>query len=95
MSSVIYDKNRRPIKPGDIIKVFHFIAAVRRKRYYMYKQALEYGEYSRGGAFLKMSHLSLNTSEFYQDGAENQIRMDYEIVQSCGDDYEDREKISG
>ena len=58
----------------------------------MYKQALEYGEYNRGGTFLKISHLSLNPSEVYEDCSKGQIRMDYEIVQSCGDDYEDRKK---
>ncbi len=33
----LYDKNGRPLLIGDVLKVFHFIGA-RRKKHYMYKQ---------------------------------------------------------
>lgn len=38
----IVDKRGIEIEPGDILKVFHFVGA-RRKRYYMYKMAIEVG----------------------------------------------------
>ncbi len=36
MSNPIYDKNGRQVFEGDLLKIFHFIGA-RRKKYYMYK----------------------------------------------------------
>jgi len=36
-----YDKKGIPIRLGDILKVFHFVGA-RKKRHYMYKMAWEY-----------------------------------------------------
>lgn len=32
-----YDKKGYPCLPGDVLRVFHFIAAKRRERMYMYK----------------------------------------------------------
>lgn len=39
-----YDKHGIPIERGDIVKVFHFIGA-RRKRHYMFKQCLGLSRY--------------------------------------------------
>ena len=38
---MIRDKNGREIREGDVLKVFHFTGA-RRKRYYMYKLVAEF-----------------------------------------------------
>lgn len=78
---------------GDILKVFHFIGA-RRKRYYMYKQALE--AHTLGKAkpepFLKISHLDMDGS-YYSQFMNGRVLEDYEIVQSMVDDFEDRPRI--
>ena len=80
------DKSGRKIMPGDVLKVFHFIGA-RRKRHYMYKQALRY---ERGR--LVISHLNrideteaweLGTN-YYIEAADDRPRSDYEVVQCCG-----------
>ena len=57
-----HDKNARIIERGDIIKVYHFTGA-RRKRYYMYKQCLGI---SNVGASKMMTFGHLNfTDEYY------------------------------
>lgn len=79
----VLDKSGRKIVPGDVLKVFHFIGA-RRKRHYMYKQALRY---ERGR--LAISHLNrIDEIEpwelgknFYTEAADNTPRQDYEVVQ--------------
>lgn len=81
--SKVLDKTGREIEPGDILKVFHFTGA-RRKRHWMYKQALSY---ERGR--LKISHLNRLHDEpwvigtnYYSEAADGVRRPDYEIVQS-------------
>lgn len=80
------DKDGRRIEPGDVLKVFHFVGA-RRKRHYMYKQALRY---ERGR--LLISHLNrLDDSEAWEHGkncysvGETEFLIDHEIVQSAAD----------
>lgn len=79
---VVRDKSGTAIKPGDVLKVFHFVGA-RRKRHYMYKQAIAY---ERGR--LKVSHLNRLADEpwrlgtnYYTDLADDKARPEYEIVQ--------------
>ena len=77
------DKTGRKILPGDVLKVFHFIGA-RRKRHYLYKQALRY---ERGR--LVISHLNrvddaepwVIGTNFYTEAADNVPRQEYEVVQ--------------
>jgi hypothetical protein len=38
MADEIFDKRGIPVKPGDVLKVFHF-TGIRNKKYYMYKLA--------------------------------------------------------
>lgn len=90
------DKFGRQILPGDILKVFHFIGA-RRKRHYMYKQAIEYVTLNKGGVYLKISHLNRLHDEpwdigrhHYLERADGNPMAAYEIVQSVKCDHEDR-----
>lgn len=90
------DKNRRPIMVGDVLKVFHFVGA-RRKRHYMYKQVV--GERSLGGyagtekvPHFDVSHLDLSGSGNYKIGKEQGVLEDYEILQGL-DDIEGRAKL--
>ena len=45
----VYDKHGREILTHDIVKVLHFIGA-RRKKHFMYKQALGVNRIGRDGA---------------------------------------------
>ena len=84
----LYDKNGIPIKPFDVLKMFHFVGA-RRKKHYMYKWVFE-----RDG-YLYAHHLDRSGEQgaFFlsQDLLENT-----EIVQGYGphgsDDYSDRSR---
>ena len=80
---VVRDKSGKAVSPGDVLKVFHFVGA-RRKRHYMFKQAVAY---ERGR--LKISHLNRIADEpwvigtnYYTDIADDKVRPEYEIVQS-------------
>ena len=86
----VYDKNLRPIKVGDILKVFHFIGA-RRKHHYMYKQVtqrINSIEYAR----FRLSHLNLCDDIGYNLAINDRVNDLYEIVQSLDCDFESREK---
>lgn len=89
----LYDKKGIPFVLGDVVKVFHFTAALRRKRHYMYKQVIGFGNFERGTPYVQFSHLDL-TDEDYKVVAEGQILDDYEIVQSidCEHDRRARKK---
>lgn len=96
------DKNRVPIRVGDVLKVFHFTGA-RRKRHFMYKQVTR-TEWLGGHAgrpkvlYFFVSHLNLKPEKCGGDGGywlgmhEGQ-KADYEIVQSVKCDHEHRERI--
>lgn len=89
LRQVVYDKNRRPILEHDVLKVFHFIGA-RRKRYYMYKIA---GKYVCGR--LIIHHLPQFKGQ-YSFKADGQILEQIEIVEGYGKDdlsYENRERL--
>lgn len=90
-----YDKRGIPIERGDIVKVFHFIGA-RRKRHYMYKQCLGVDRYRvtpEGWSAVFFSHL--NFCEMGDRNGPYHVALgehlpDYEIVQSVEYDHEDR-----
>lgn len=88
-----YDKNGRPIKVGDVLKVFHFIGA-RRKRHYMYKHVVGTRPSKDGGEFLVISHLNLKPLDGRDAGywifQEGHTDRDIEIVQGAYDDFEER-----
>lgn len=89
--SNLYDQSGIPIERGDLVKVFHFTGA-RRKRHYMYKQAL--GVFMMGEPtpipFMKFSHLNLNDAEYYWERCNGEMLPQYEIVQSIVCDHEER-----
>ncbi len=90
---MIYDKNRRPILEGDILKVFHFTGA-RKKKYFMYKQASKVDYLGKDKTpYLKILHLATSADVYYHEKYDGRILQDYEIVQGWPD-YEDREKIA-
>lgn len=96
------DKNLRPIRVGDVLKVFHFTGA-RRKRHFMYKQVTRtewlggYGNRPKVLYFF-VSHLSLKPERCGEGGywlGMHEGRLgDYEIVQSIKCDHEDRIRVT-
>lgn len=89
----LYDKSGRQIMRGDILKVFHFVGA-RRKRHYMYKQALDTVMLGKNNPtpWLKISHLDLSDGmdAYYVEFEDGRVLEDYEIVQSKDAAFEDR-----
>ena len=97
------DKNLRPIRVGDVLKVFHFIGA-RRKKHFMYKQVVRtqwlggYGGKPKTLYFF-VSHLNLKKPSVsdaggYWIGTHDGVLTDYEIVQGSNDEFEEREKVT-
>ncbi len=81
------DKTGRQIELGDVLKVYHFTGA-RRKRYFMYKQAL--GTRTINGTdYAVMDHLDMN-AEHYLECCDGRTLNDYEIVQSIDAKYQER-----
>lgn len=87
------DRHGREIIVGDVLKVYHFTAALRRKKHYMYKQVV--GTQMLGGhggatktEYFNMSHLTLDADNGYHLGLREGVLLDYEIVQ--GYDFENR-----
>lgn len=90
-----FDKRGIPIERGDIVKVFHFVGA-RRKRHYMYKQCLghELLHPSHDQPYVLFSHLNFQDNRKEHDGPYH-VRLgehlpDYEIVQSIKCDHDQR-----
>jgi hypothetical protein len=76
MNGTILDKNGIPIEEFDVLKVFHFIGA-RKKKYYMYKLAVMCNG--------KLYGAHLNSNQLKPDyplWTESVNPSDYEIVQS-------------
>jgi hypothetical protein len=89
--TAIYDKTGREIMVGDVLKVFHYTAALRRKRCYMYKQVLEQVELGKRAApYFKIGHLTFDPLEYYYQLLDDRTLADYEIVQGIKADWEDR-----
>lgn len=90
----VLDKHGREIKPGDVLKVWHFIGR-RRKVNYMYKWVLREERLGKNQTpFLRVSHLSTGNVEdgywLQKDGSKHD---EYEIVAGYGggiskDDYD-------
>lgn len=98
--ATLFDKRRIPILRGDIVKVYHFTAARRRQKYYMYKQCLGLQSFKKGGAtYLMFSHLNFiedreDRNGPYHETPDGRVMADYEIVQSIKSDHEDRPRPS-
>lgn len=85
----IFDKTGREIMVGDILKVYHFTAAIRRQKFYMYKQVTEAGKFRDGTDILKVSHLDLS-NDGYNLICDGSHLSNHEIVQSVDCRYHDR-----
>lgn len=90
MTEVCRDKYGREIVIGDIVKVYHFTGA-RRKRYYMYKQALGVKTWASGLGRMMFSHLDFDAEPHYYEDLKKLHH--YEIVQSIKCDHEDRDRV--
>ena len=92
----LYDKHGIPIERGDVLKVFHFTGA-RRKRHYMYKQCLGFKNIGPNAdvPYLVFSHLNFVEESTAPDGPylerpDGRTLEHYEIVQSIKCDHEQR-----
>lgn len=86
----LLDARGQEIAAGDVLKVFHFVGA-RRKRHYMYKQAVAYVVQPKGSWWLKISHLNRPADEdweigvnYYLEPADGRTLPGVEIVQRIG-----------
>ncbi len=97
--ATLFDKRARPIKPGDILKVFHYVGA-RGKHKFMYKQAVAYIELPNSKyKWLKISHLNRLNDEpwtighnYYLEHANGRLMSGYEIIDSLEDDLRSRRR---
>lgn len=89
----LYDKTGREIMVGDVLKVYHFTAALRRKKHFMYKQVTGTRKFRDGTDVLDVSHLDL-TADTYPLICDGGTLRDYEIVQSPDCKHEDRPRIA-
>ena len=93
--SQLFDKRGIPFQRGDVVKVFHFTGA-RRKRHYMYHHCLGTTSIGPSGRqYYLFSHLNFIEDRHHTDGPypvlpEGQILPDYEIVQSIDCKFEER-----
>lgn len=82
------DRHGRQIVRGDILKVFHFTGS-RKKRHYMYKQAIGTKTFGSGTEYMMFSHLDLD-DKYYVECCDGRTLHDYEIVQSVDAKFGER-----
>lgn len=89
-----FDRKGRRLELFDIVKVFHYMGA-RRKRNYMYKQVVE-KKLTGGVGFFVLHHLQ-SCGETFLLRCNDKINCAYEIVQGFkgGVPFEDRERRRG
>lgn len=87
-----YDRTGREIMLGDVLKVFHFVGA-RKKRHYMFKQVVAERRLGGGNPYWFVSHLSLNAAGYHlpRDG---RCHSDIEIVQSVDARFFERPRVT-
>ena len=81
----LYDKNGIELLPNDVLKVFHFVGA-RRKKHYMYKQVFDVVDNEGGYQVMRIEHLEKRGS-YYHLKMDGTIMNDVEIVQGYGTDH--------
>jgi len=94
MTEDAYDKHGRAFAIGDVVKVYHYTAALRRKRCYMYKQVTGQRVWPLGHSGLYFSHLNMQPDGGYYIMLDGRRYDDYEIVQSIDAKFEDRPRNS-
>jgi hypothetical protein len=93
----LFDKRGIPIERGDIVRVFHFTGA-RRRRYYMYKQhtGIKLIGPEKSSPYVRFGHLNLRGDDdhdgYYLERPDGRILHSYEIVQSIKNDHEERSR---
>ena len=89
----LYDKTGREMQIGDVLKVFQFTGA-RRKKHYVYKQLLGYTKFGVPlTTYGRFGHLNLvDDEDQYLVLADGRHMPEYEIVQSVDCDFENRER---
>lgn len=88
-----YDKTGREIMIGDVVKVFHYTARMRRERVYMYKHVTGERVWPSGFTCLFFSHLSMKDGDGYYEARDGRVLEDVEIVQSVDAAFKDRPRI--
>lgn len=87
------DRTGRTIMVGDVLKVFHFTGA-RRKRHFMFKQVVGVRTWPSGFTAFLVSHLNMKDPAGpdggYYLGHDGKVLEDTEIVQGMADWHEDR-----
>jgi hypothetical protein len=86
------DKNGRHIERGDILKVFHFTGG-RRKRHFMYKQAIGTKALNSNTVYMMFSHLEMD-DQYYLEQCDGRCLADYEIVQSIDAKFQHRPRVA-
>jgi len=94
---ILTDKKGREIMVGDMLKVYHFTAALRREKHYMYKYVNERITVVNGQERFKILHLNGETISFYVETIDGRKLKHVEIVQGYagvkpGHDFSDRPK---
>lgn len=77
----LYDMHGREIMIGDVLKVFHFTAALRCKKHFMYKHVVGFRAFRDGSTGINVSHLDLK-DDCYVIVCDGSHLPDHEIVQS-------------
>ena len=85
-----YDKHGREIMIGDVVKIYHFTAALRRKRHYMFKHVTGERVWPSGWTCLFLSHLTLKDDDGFYVAKDGKHYPDYEIVQSADAKFDER-----
>lgn len=83
---LFYDIKGYPIYPGDVLRIFHFIAAVRRERRYMYKVVIEENGTLYGVDICELATMGIKNAHKYRlkHNEENGVLPNTEIVQGHG-----------
>lgn len=80
----LLDKTGREIHVGDVLKVFHFVARLRREKFYMYKYVNERITSVNGEERFKILHLEGNLESYYVEAINGRKLEGVEIVQGYG-----------
>jgi hypothetical protein len=93
VGAFVLDKHGREIKPGDVLKVWHFVGA-RRKVHYMYKWVLREERLGKNlTPFLRVSHLSTgNVEDGYWLQKDGRKLYEYEIIDGYGEGHDPFDK---
>lgn len=90
----LYDKRGVRIMPGDLLKVFHFVAALRREKHYMYHVVIE--EEHNGKLVLvgKSHNVTDDKRHYYLSTVAKPIYRDAQIIATAKFENNPRGKIA-